>query len=130
MILLDTHIWILWVSDISKLSKKVLNIIKKKVEDGICISIISIWEVTKLIEKRRIEFKVSLSEWIEEALRYPGLKVINLDKEIILHSAKLKNFHKDPADQLIVSTSIIKNIPLLTYDKRILDYEFLEPIKF
>ena len=71
-----------------------------------------------------------MSEWIDDALNYPGIKIINLNKEIILRSSQLDNFHKDPADQLIVSTSIINNIPLVTFDKRILDYKFVDTIKF
>jgi PIN domain nuclease of toxin-antitoxin system len=36
-----------------------------------------------------------------------------------------QNFHKDPADQLIAATSISKNIPLLTFDKKLIEYKDL-----
>ncbi|MFZ1320857.1 MAG: type II toxin-antitoxin system VapC family toxin [Ignavibacteria bacterium] len=129
MILLDTHIWVWWVSDISKLGTEILELISNNEETGISISIISIWEVTKLIEKNKIKIKIPLEEWMDEAIKYPGMNVLNLSKEIILNTTALKNFHKDPADQLIVSTSIINNIPLLTMDRKILDYPYVETIK-
>lgn len=130
MIMLDTHIWVWWVSDISRLSENIKEEIKKNEEPGLYISIISIWEVTKLYIKGRVKFNVSLPAWIDEAIKYPGIKVLDLNKEIIIQTTKLENFHKDPADQLIVSTSIINKIPLLTFDKRILNYKLVETVKF
>ncbi|MBV6477673.1 MAG: Ribonuclease VapC22 [Ignavibacteria bacterium] len=128
MILLDTHIWIWWISDDSKLSKNYIQLIKDNESDNLCISMISIWELTRLFQKGRLSFNVPLLEWIDDAIRYPGMKVLNLSKEIILHTTKLENFHKDPADQLIVSTSIVENIPLLTMDKRILKYKLVQTL--
>jgi len=128
MILLDTHIWVWWVSDVSKVNRKIADLISKKEETGLGISIISIWEVTKLIEKNKLKFKIPVAEWVENAVKYPGIEVLNLSKEIILNTTSLKNFHKDPADQLIVSTSIVYNIPLLTLDKKILDYPYVETL--
>lgn len=128
MILLDTHIWIWWISDDSKLSKNYIQLIKDNESDNLCISMISIWELTRLSQKGRLSFNVPLLEWIDDAIRYPGMKVLNLSKEIILHTTKLENFHKDPADQLIVSTSIVENIPLLTMDKRILKYKLVQTL--
>ena len=40
MILLDTHIWIWWTSDISKLDVKFIEIIKENGKNEICLSII------------------------------------------------------------------------------------------
>jgi PIN domain nuclease of toxin-antitoxin system len=39
-----------------------------------------------------------------------------------IKSTKLAGFHKDPADQIIVATSIISGFPLLTADEKIIAF--------
>ena len=123
MILLDTHIFVWWIDGNERLSDNYKDIIKSHENDGLGVSIISIWEIVKLHEKTRLEFSCPIEDWFKKALEYPGIKLLNLDLKIILESSQLPgNFHKDPADQLIVSTARIMRIPLLTMDKKILDY--------
>jgi PIN domain nuclease of toxin-antitoxin system len=59
---------------------------------------------------------------LEIALSHPNLQSIDLTIPIIIKSTQLPGFHKDSADQLIVATSIILEIPLLTADKKIIAY--------
>jgi PIN domain nuclease of toxin-antitoxin system len=41
---------------------------------------------------------------------------------IVVDSTQLTGFHKDPFDQVIVSTARILGYPLLTADEKILNY--------
>ena len=43
-------------------------------------------------------------------------------------SNQIKGFHKDPAHQIIVATSRVLAMPLLTSDRRILDFPDVETI--
>jgi len=43
-------------------------------------------------------------------------------------SNQFKGFHKDPADQIIVATSRVLGVPLLSSDRRILDFPDVETI--
>ncbi len=52
MIILDTHIWIWWVANQSKLSEKQLNYLKEYESEGLGISIISCWEIAKLAPEK------------------------------------------------------------------------------
>lgn len=68
-----------------------------------------------------------VDEWLERALNYPGIRPIDISLEIILESTQLPGeFHKDPADQMIVATSRILSIPLLTADGKILQYAHVD----
>lgn len=109
MILLDTHIFIWWVMDNKKLEKATFSLIQKNENKGIGVSIISLQEIAKLFEYKRLKLPIDISEWLDLALNYQGIEIINLDKNIIIQSTSLKGtFHKDPADQIITATSIIK----------------------
>jgi PIN domain nuclease of toxin-antitoxin system len=123
MILLDTHIWVWWVDDNQQLADRQRHIIQDNVRSGLGISAISCWEVAKLVEYGRLELACPIEEWMEQAVAYPGVQLIELTPRIAIESTKLPgSFHRDPADQIIVATTRVYDIPLLTADSRILQY--------
>ncbi len=122
MIILDTHIWIWWVDNNSRLTQRQRELINTYQSDGLGISIISCWEVAKLVENNRLILYCYVDEWLNMGIAYPGVQLLNLSLPIIVASTQLINFHRDPADQLIVATSQVYNCSLLTADKKILAY--------
>ena len=128
MIVLDTHIWIWWVDEAPKLTSANLEIIQTHQDSGLGISMISCWEIAKLVEKGRLSFDCPVNEWLELALAYPGIELIDLSLPIILQSTRLKAFHNDPADQIIVATAKVLNLPLLSQDTKILAYPDVETL--
>lgn len=124
MILLDTHIWIWFADESNQLTKQHRQAIEQHRADGLGVSVISCWEVAKLVEYNRLKLACSIEEWIETATTLPGVQLIDLTPRIAITSTKLPgNFHRDPADQIIVATSQVYGIELLTVDERILKYE-------
>jgi len=123
MIILDTHIWVWWVDGSSQLTAQYQNRIEEHKANGLGISVISCWEVAKLVENGRIKLQCSVEEWIEQALAYSGVQLLQLTPRIVVESTQLPgSFHRDPADQIIVATARIWSCPLLTADDRILKY--------
>lgn len=130
MIVLDTHAWVWWTIDPSQLSEVQRQAIADNEEDGIGVSVISCWEIAKLREYGRLELPVELSEWFDAALAYPGVSLLNLTPEIAIESTKLPGeFHRDPADQMIVATARFYECPLATTDREILRYEHVQTVK-
>ena len=129
MILLDTHMWVWLVSDDHHLVDSHLRHIAAHEASGLNVSIISCWEVAKLVELGRLELDRPVLEWIESALRRPGVQLVELDPPIVVESTQLPgDFHRDPADQLIVATARILNCPLLTVDNRLQKYEHVRTL--
>ena len=129
MILLDTHTWIWSHSATKLLSDKVKKLIKKTLTDQRAIASISIWEFAMMVVKGRITVKIDPKLWLENAIRNSGLKVIEISPEIALESCNLPgDFHKDPADQIIVATARIHNLTLLTKDRKMLDYRHVNAL--
>jgi PIN domain nuclease of toxin-antitoxin system len=122
MILLDTHIFIWWIDNSPRLSQRHRQIIQEQQDDGLGISIYSCWEIAKLVEYGKLDLKFSIEDWLEIALSHPNLQSIDLTIPIIIKSTQLSGFHKDPADQIIVATSLILGVPLLTADEKIIAY--------
>ena len=129
MIVLDTHIWVWWVHGDERLTRTQAEVIEANETDAIGVSAISCWEIAKLVEYGRLELPGSLEEWFEDALGYPGIRLFELTPEIVIEATQLPGeFHRDPADQMIVATARVYGCPLVTSDGRFIEYPHVEPI--
>jgi PIN domain nuclease of toxin-antitoxin system len=129
MIVLDTHIWVWWVHGSDRLSQTQLEALETNEDGVIGVSAISLWEIAKLVENGRLELPVSLEKWFAQALNYPGVQIIELTPEIAVESTRLPGeFHRDPADQIIVATARVMKCKLVTSDEKILNYSHVKTI--
>lgn len=97
--------------------------------DVIGVSAISCWEVAKLVERGRLELPRSVEEWLDLALGYPGIRLLELSPEIAVVSTRLPDdFHRDPADRIVVATALVNECPLVTSDRKITSYEYVEMV--
>ncbi len=126
MIVLDTHIWLWWVSDSPKLTDPLRALIDSYRPSGFGISIFSCWEVAKLVEKNRLELSCPVDEWINTAIAYPEVQLLDLTIPIVIRATQLEGFHNDPADQIIVATAQIHRSSLLTIDRKIANYPHIQ----
>ena len=130
MILLDTHIWV-WLADESdRLTEEHKRIIEHHRGNGLGVSVISCWEVAKLVEYGRLKLSCPVADWIEAALSLPSIRLLELTPRIAVASTQLPGeFHRDPADQIIVATARVYDMELLTIDERILRYGHVRTVR-
>ncbi len=121
MIVLDTHILVWWANQDARLTSA--QVARIQSANVLTVSAITLWEIAKLVELGRLTLKQPVLDWLNAVLSHPQIQLIPLSPEIIVQSTQLPgNFHKDPADQLIVATAVLLNCPLLTQDAKILNY--------
>ena len=124
MIVIDTHIWVWWVHGDSNLSSSYREVLQRHVEGGIGVCAISCWEVATLESRGRLSLSHPISQWMDVALAIKGVKLLELTPEIAIDSTRLPGeFHRDPADQIIVATARVNSASLLTLDTKIRGYE-------
>lgn len=130
MIVLDTHVWIWFVSNPELLSKKAKRTIERAVVDNnVFISSISAWEVALLTSKKRLLLSMEVADWIKKSEMLPFVNFIPVDNSIAVKSVNLPQpFHSDPADRIIVATAISLGVSLITKDERILEYAHVKTI--
>ena len=91
------------------------------------MSAISCWKIAKLVERGRLTLPCPVYDWIQQALSYPGVRLIELLPRISVESTQLPGeFHRDPADQIIVATARVLGVPLVTMDEKILAYPHVQ----
>ena len=75
-------------------------------------------------------FDSPLLEWFNIALAQEGVILLSITPQIAIDSYSLPgDFHKDPADRLIVSTARIYHVPLVSVDEKILSYSYVKTIQ-
>ncbi len=126
MLLLDTHIWIRWLSSDQPLAERLVTRIEEA--DSLAVSAVSCWEVAYLAKKKRIELPLVLSEWITAALAGSGVEVINISSRIAVTSAELPDIHRDPADRFIIATALESGSHLVSFDERFKQYDCIKDL--
>lgn len=126
MIVLDTHVWVWWVNGGNQLPQDYLALIAAKIASGIGVSAISCWEVAKLVELGRLQLSLPVDQWLAQALQ-PPVVLLPLSPEIAVGSTQLPgSFHRDPADQIIVATARFYGCHLVTVDRSIRAYHYVQ----
>jgi len=130
MIVLDTHVWVLFVSNPELLSKRAKRSLDTSMEEkGIVISSISTWEVALLVAKKRLQLTLSVTDWIAKSEALPFITFIPVDNSVAIKSVNLPQpLHNDPADRIIIATAISMGVPLVTKDKKLLKYPHVQTI--
>ncbi|NBC33066.1 MAG: PIN domain-containing protein [Alphaproteobacteria bacterium] len=88
---------------------------------GLYVSAISFWECALAARRGRVRLHCPVHDW-RDALLSRGLKEIPVDGRIGISADGLTNLHRDPADRIIVATSLILGACLITSDAEILKW--------
>jgi len=130
VILLDTHSLIWWVNEGKRLSHSANAAIAGEALGGrILVSSISAWEMALLVKGGRIAFTGSVPAWLVQVQRFRPMEFIPVDNEIGIEAVNLPgDFHKDPADRIIVATARKFGAPIITADEKIRGYRHVRTI--
>ena len=132
MIVLDTHVLVWWVNGGDELSTDARGEIEREqaVDDGlILVSSISAWEIAMLVSRDRLTLTMSIDDWLETVGQIPAVRFVPVDNDVGVESTRLPGeFHKDPADRLIVALARHLNSALVTADEKIRAYRHVRTV--
>jgi PIN domain nuclease of toxin-antitoxin system len=76
-----------------------------------------------LAAKGQLAFLLHPNAWFRSFISNPGVRLAPLTPEIAIESKFLPPpIHNDPADRLLIATARALQMPIVTRDRRILDY--------
>jgi PIN domain nuclease of toxin-antitoxin system len=123
MLLLDTHAAI-WLTEDQPMSAQAIRAIREAMRAGeLLFSAVSAWEIGLLAAKGQIALAVPVRLWLGRLAEKPGVRIISLDADVALNATLLPQpFVQDPADRFLVASARALDVPIVTRDRRILDY--------
>lgn len=116
ILLLDTHTFIWYVTDNSRLSNQVLEFINDE-NNEILLSIASLWEIAIKQNLGKLSFNQPFDKFITQQLNLNDFRLLDIKISHITVVATLPLHHRDPFDRILIAQSVVQNIPLLSADK-------------
>lgn len=130
MIVLDTHALLWWTAGDKKLSRPARKAIEVAMQEGeILVSAISAWEIAMLAKSGRLTLMMNADAWLDTVAEVPAVRFVPVDVRISVGAVDLPGeFHKDPADRIIVATARHHSVPLISANLKIRDYPFVKTV--
>ncbi len=130
MIVLDTHVWVWFISNPELLSKRAEKAINKAVQkENLLISSISAWELALLVKENRLSLALDVADWIAKSESLPFIQFVPVTNSIAVKSVNLPDpFHPDPADRIIIATALSHGAQIVSKDKKMLAYSQIQTI--
>jgi len=123
--LLDTHIFLWWMSDAEQLSQEVFDIISDT-SNQIYISSATIWEIA--IKEALGKLKVDTN--LNSAIEANGFIELKISAICANATKELEPIHHDPFDRMLISQAIVEDMTLITVDKFIIQYNRVKVLSF
>jgi PIN domain nuclease of toxin-antitoxin system len=123
-VLLDTHTFLWWNLNAPELSPNAAKIIGDG-QNEIYFSASSAWEISIKYGRGRLTLPEPPELYIPKRLTHNRFLSLPVQISHTLQVHKLPNIHRDPFDRLLIVQSQMEQIPLLTTDQDIVQYEVL-----
>jgi PIN domain nuclease of toxin-antitoxin system len=114
-VLLDTHTFLWWDSNSSKLSSAARALCSDP-NTTILLSVASVWEMQIKTQLGKLALNLPLVDLVQAQQRTNGVEILTITLEHVLAIASLPTPHKDPFDRILTAQAIVEGIPLLTVD--------------
>lgn len=119
-LLLDTHVLVWWLLGHPLPHPAQTEAMQRAEKSGEAfgLSAISLWELARLIEKKRLAIRAAPEVLFEQIEGHPQLELLPLTPRIALEASRLgSEFSKDPADRIIAATARVHGLRLVTADE-------------
>jgi len=120
--LMDTHTFLWWITDYSKLSPRVINIISDG-DNDLLLSAASGWEIAIKAKLGRLELPDMPERFIPEQLHINAFGALPVAMSHALRVHALPNHHRDPFDRMLVAQAQVEGYAILTSDLQIAKYD-------
>lgn len=119
-ILLDTHIYIWWLMESTRLSEAARRMIRTA--DEVYVSTASLWEAAIKSTTGKLEADI---EDLRLQVERNNFRVLPVDETHVCTVARLPLLHKDPFDRMLVAQALTEPLHLMTGDRRLPQYTSL-----
>jgi PIN domain nuclease of toxin-antitoxin system len=120
-LLLDTHVFLWYISKDSRLDARIEQLIRQP-ENRIYLSAVSLWECLVKHRLGKLNFPEPPEEYLPTQRQRHAIESLPLDEASVHHLSKLPDLHRDPFDRMLICQAIEHGLTLMTVDRAIKQY--------
>ncbi len=120
-LLLDTSVFLWYITNDKRLSKNFLIEIENKSND-VYLSVISIWECIIKQQIGKLNFPKPTAEYLTTQRDRHNIFALPLDEFSLFFLSELPLIHKDPFDRILICQAKSNNLAIVTSDNLIKQY--------
>ncbi len=121
-VLLDTHTFLWWISDVPQLSLKAREIISN-VENELFLSAASGWEIAIKTGLGKLKLPADITPFILDQMNINAISPLPVHLNHALHVYTLPDLHRDPFDRLLIAQAQVESLPIITIDPQFTGYQ-------
>ncbi len=120
-ILLDTHIFLWFISGDNRLSTDVRDAIRN-LDNEVYLSVVSVWEVIVKHQLGKLPLPESPEIYLPKQRDRHQIASLNLDEGSVAQLVKLPSLHRDPFDRMLICQALQHGLTIATVDAAIRAY--------
>ncbi len=120
-ILLDTHIFLWFVSSDRRLTPDMRDIIQN-LDNEIFLSVISIWEAIVKYQLGKLPLPEAPEIYLPKQRDRHQISNLNLDQASVAYLATLPSLHRDPFDRMLICQALQNDMAIATVDETVRSY--------
>lgn len=113
--LIDTHTFLWFVTNDSKLSHDALDLIENDA-NAIFLSIASLWEMGIKFSIGKLKIHKPFQEFVDEQIHVNQLQLLNIEPSHITMVSILPFHHRDPFDRMLIAQAITEKMSIISAD--------------
>lgn len=120
-LLLDTHIFLWYITKDKRLPQVFRNNIRSK-DNEVFLSVVSLWEAIVKYQLGKLPLPESPESYLPAQRKKHQVSSLELDEISISHLIGLPNIHRDPFDRMLICQAIEHGLVMITVDDKIAQY--------
>ena len=120
-ILLDTHIFLWFISGDTQLSTNVRDAIRNP-NNEVYLSSVSVWEAIVKYQLGKLPLPEHPATYLPKQRDLHKITSLALDENSVMQLANLPSLHRDPFDRMLICQALQSNLTIATVDAAIRAY--------
>src|SRR5262249_10024468 len=120
-LLLDTHIFLWYITDDSRLSVAAANVIREQGNDAY-LSVVSVWEALAKHQLGKLPLPSPADEYLRKRREWHEIQSLSFEESSLSHLLRLPMHHKDPFDRMLICQALQYDLVIITVDKQFAKY--------
>ncbi|MCG9893640.1 MAG: type II toxin-antitoxin system VapC family toxin [Thermosynechococcaceae cyanobacterium MS004] len=121
-ILLDTHIFLWFISGDTRLSNNVRDAIREP-DNEVYLSAVSIWETIVKYQSGKLPLPEHPGTYLPKQRDLHQIVSLALDESSVAQLAKLPPLHRDPFDRMLICQALQNGLTIATVDAVVRAYQ-------